>query len=47
MANASIARRLSAVSQFYDYGIGVDVLTFSPVANVRRPHVSDDSSTTA
>jgi len=45
MAASSIARRLSAVSAFYDYGIGVDVLAFSPVANVRRPKVSDDSTT--
>ncbi len=45
MAASSIARRLSAVSAFYDYGIGVDVLTFSPVANVRRPKVSDDATT--
>ena len=45
MAASSIARRLSAVSAFYDYGIGVEVLTFSPTANVRRPKVSEDSST--
>src|SRR5664279_3231533 len=45
MAPASIARRLSAVSAFYDYGISVDVLDFSPVANVRRPKVSEDSTT--
>ncbi len=45
MAASSIARRLSAVSAFYHYGIGVDVLGFSPVANVRRPRVSDDSTT--
>lgn len=45
MAAASIARRLSALSAFYDYGIGVDVLGFSPVANVRRPKLSDDSTT--
>lgn len=45
MAASSIARRLSAVSAFYDYGIGVDVLGFSPVANVRRPKASDDSTT--
>jgi len=45
MAPASIARRLSCISKFYDYGIGVDVLAFSPVANVRRPKVADDSST--
>lgn len=45
MAPSSIARRLSAVSAFYAYGISVDVLGFSPVANVRRPKVSDDSTT--
>ena len=45
MSPASIARRLSAVSAFYDYGISVEVLDFSPVANVRRPKVSEDSST--
>jgi integrase/recombinase XerD len=45
MAASSIARRLSAVSAFYDYGIGVEVLTFSPIANARRPKVSDDSTT--
>jgi len=33
------------VSAFYDYGIDVDVLAFSPVANVRQPKVSDDSTT--
>ena len=45
MAPASIARRLSCIAKFYDYGIGVEVLGFSPVANVRRPKVSEDSST--
>lgn len=45
MPPASIARRLSAVSAFYSYGISVEVLSFSPTANVRRPKVSDDSST--
>lgn len=45
LAPASIARRLSAVSAFYGYGISVDVLSYSPVGNVRRPKVSDDSST--
>lgn len=44
-AASSITRRLSAVSAFYDYGIGVDVLGFSPVANVRRPKASADSTT--
>jgi len=43
---ASIARRLSCLSQFYDYGIrDAEVFDSSPVANVRRPKVSDDSST--
>jgi integrase/recombinase XerD len=45
MAASSIARRLSAISAFYDYGIGVEVLAFSPVANVRRPKVSENSTT--
>lgn len=43
---ASIARRLSCLSKFYDYGIkDAEVLEHSPVANVRRPKVSDVSST--
>ncbi len=43
---ASIARRLSCLSKFYDYGIkDAELLEHSPVANVRRPKVSDDSST--
>ncbi|GAB3598451.1 tyrosine recombinase XerC [Kineococcus gypseus] len=41
---ATIARRLSALSRFYDYGIhDAEVLTHSPVASVRRPKVSDES----
>jgi integrase/recombinase XerD len=43
---ASIARRLSCLSKFYDYGIrDAELLDSSPVANVRRPKVSEDSST--
>ncbi len=43
---ASIARRLSCLSKFYDYGIkDAELLEHSPIANVRRPKVSDDSST--
>jgi len=43
---ASIARRLSCLSKFYDYGIkDAQLLEHSPVANVRRPKVSEDSST--
>jgi integrase/recombinase XerD len=44
-ANASIARRLSCLSKFYDHAMSVEVVTYSPVANVRRPKVSDDSRT--
>lgn len=41
---ATIARRLSALARFYDYGIhDAKVLTHSPVASVRRPKVSDES----
>lgn len=41
---ATVARRLSALSRFYDYGIhDVEVLAHSPVASVRRPKVSDES----
>jgi site-specific recombinase XerD len=43
---ASIARRLSCLSRFYDYAIkDAELVDYSPVANVRRPKVSDDSST--
>ena len=43
---ASITRRLSCLSKFYDYAIrDTEVLDSSPVANVRRPKVSEDSST--
>ncbi len=40
----TIARKLSALSGFYDYGVhDAEVLTHSPVASVRRPKVSDES----
>jgi site-specific recombinase XerD len=42
-APASIARRLSCLSSFYRYAIEVDVLHESPVANVKRPRVANDS----
>lgn len=46
-AAATVARRLSAVATFYDYAIhDAEVISYSPVANVRRPPVADDSSTT-
>jgi len=45
-AAATIARRLSCLSGFYDYGLReVELLEYSPVANVRRPRVSEDSPT--
>jgi site-specific recombinase XerD len=43
-AASSVARKLSALSGFYDYGLhDAQVLTHSPVASVRRPKVSDES----
>jgi integrase/recombinase XerD len=43
---ATIARRLSCLSKFYDYGMrDVELIEHSPVANVRRPKVSEDSPT--
>ena len=45
LAASTIARHLSAVSQFYAYGIGADLLEYSPAANARRPKVGDDSAT--
>ena len=39
-----MARKLSALSGFYDYGVhDAKVLTYSPAAPVRRPKVSDES----
>src|SRR3954469_3654244 len=41
---ATVARKLSALSGFYDFGVhDAEVLTHSPIASVRRPKVSDDS----
>lgn len=41
---ATIARKLSALSGFYSYGVhNAEVLIHSPVASVRRPKVSDES----
>jgi site-specific recombinase XerD len=43
-APATVARKLSALSGFYDYGVhDAEVLTHSPAASVRRPRVSDES----
>ncbi len=40
---ATIARRLSALSGFYDYALDEGLIARSPVARVRRPRVSDES----
>ena len=41
---ATVARKLSALSGFYTYGVhDAGVLTHSPAASVRRPKVSDES----
>ena len=43
-APATVARKLSALAGFYDYGVhDAQVLTHSPAASVRRPRVSDES----
>ncbi len=43
VAPATIARRLSALSGFYAYGLDESLIVRSPVARVRRPRVSDES----
>jgi integrase len=45
MSAASIGRRLSAVAKLYAYGIETaEVLTYSPVAHVRRPKVTSETT---
>ena len=45
-AAATVARRLSCLTKFYEYGIrDVKLLHYSPVATARRPKVSEDSLT--
>ncbi|WP_299952609.1 tyrosine-type recombinase/integrase [uncultured Modestobacter sp.] len=42
---ATVARKLSALAGFYDFGVhDAEVPTHSPVASVRRPWVSDESA---
>lgn len=43
VAPATIARRLSALSGFYDYALDESLIARSPVARVRRPRVDDES----
>jgi len=45
-ANASLARRLSAVSSWYSYLVHEDVLDRSPAAHIRRPEVDSTYSPT-
>jgi len=41
-----VVGRLFCLSGFYDYGLReVELLGYSPVANVRRPRVGEDSPT--
>lgn len=45
-APSTVARRLACLSEFYDYGMReVELIEYSPVANVRRPRVTSDSPT--
>jgi Site-specific recombinase XerD len=44
---ATIARRLSAVSSWYQYLVDEDVTGYNPAAKVRRPNTSPDHSDTA
>lgn len=45
LAASTVARRLAAVSSFYEYAVDAEVMAGNPVARVRRPHVSADSQT--
>ncbi len=45
LAPATVARRLSALSRFYAYAISLGVLDHSPIEQVERPQVSDESAT--
>ena len=42
---STIARRLSAVASWYAWLAAEEVITYSPMAHVRRPKVSDESAT--
>jgi integrase/recombinase XerD len=43
---ATVARRLSALAQFYAYATDEGLIERSPAAKIRRPKVADDSQTT-
>lgn len=44
-ARSTISRRLSALASFYQYALDEELITRSPVEHVRRPRVSDESTT--
>jgi len=44
VAPSTLARRLTAISGFYAYGLDEGLVDRSPVARVRRPKVSDESA---
>lgn len=44
-APSTVARNLATLSSFYRYAVAEGALAASPVANVRRPHVPDESPT--
>lgn len=44
-ADATIARRLSAISGYYDYAVDEDLIGRNPVGRVKRPKVNDESPT--
>jgi site-specific recombinase XerC len=43
LASASVKRRLATMSSFYRWLVAEEILLHNPVANVRRPKVSDES----
>lgn len=46
LSASTVARRLSALSGYYERAVEEEVLTRSPVTHVRRPRVSDESVST-
>lgn len=45
-AKASVARRLSAISSFYDYCAMHDLVAGNPVTGVKRPTIDPDHTAT-
>ncbi len=46
LANASVARRLSTVSSWYEYQLTLDLVDRNPVKKIKRPKVEHDLSPT-